>query len=272
MRRDVTAPRGPGRAIVRLGTALVLVVTMAVLGTPARSVGEDHSTVSDTLSRDVAQDIATARQRGVDRGGEVLPFHWKIGGFLGALAGLFVPNSGDSLLTIVDTEGDHTEVELLITAPKREGEYFLYGSEIDREDGATSAVWSSQVFRGKRKDKEQRIEDRSVISYATAILRLRFDPPMSPVRITVWNDGKVYPADVTPIPPHLRKVSGRKIEVRGYEISGAEVDGRPSFDERLFLYFALDDGATPVEILGKRSILKIRVQLADEETLERLAV
>ena len=249
----------------------VLLIGLALVAAPGRSVGDDPSEVRDELSRDVALDIPAARQRGLDRGGEVLPFRWKIGGLLGALAGLFVPNSGDSILTIVGTEEDKTEIEILITAPGREDEHFLYGSEIDRQTGATSAVWSSQSFRGKRTDKEQEVHDPTVISYATAILRLRWNPPTAPMRMAVWNDGKVYPAEVEPIAPHIRKISGRRIQVRGYGIRGAEVDGDPSFGEKLYLFFALDEEATPVEILGRRSILKIRVQLTDDEILERLA-
>lgn len=267
-------PTRDSRRLRRHGKGLLsaLLVALALLATPLRSVGQDPPVVRDELSREAAFDIQTAKQRGLERNGEVLPFRWKIGGFLGALAGLFVPNSGDALLTIADTSERKTEIELLITAPNRDGEYFLYGSEIDRETSATSSVWSSQTFRGRRKDKEQEVHDPTVVSYATAILRLRWDPPTTPVQITVWNDGKVYPAVVEPIPPHVRKISGRKIEVRGYGIQGAKVDGKSSFDEKLYLFFALDETATPVEILGRRSILKIRVQLADGETLAQLAI
>lgn len=266
------APRPPSPTARGRILPVVLFLVLALLVGLGRSIGEDPPPVRDQLTREVALDIPSARQRALDRGGDVFPFRWKIGGFLGLLAGLFVPNSGDALMTITVNEEDRTVIEVLITAPNREGEHFLYGSEIDRATGATSSVWSSQSFRGKRKDKEQEIRDPTVISYATAILRLRWNPPESPIRIRVWNDGKIYPADVEPIAPHPRKISGHEIEVRGYGIRGAIVDGKPSFDDKMFLYFALDEAATPVEILGKRSILKVRVQLVDEETLTKLVI
>jgi hypothetical protein len=111
---------------------------------------------------------------------------------------------------------------------------------------------------------EQDVEDPSLVSYASAIYRLRWNPPKSPTRISVWSDGRVYPAHIEPLPAHRRKIGKTKIDVRGYAIRGVVIDGEPAFEDKIDLYFARDDAATPVEIVGKRSLFKVRVQLTAE--------
>ena len=217
----------------------------------------------EQLTRAIETDPVRAATSAEGRGGEVLRLQWKLAGFLGVIAGLFVPNEGDALLTFVPDDAGRTEIEILVTAPKREGEYFLYGAAIDESTGATRQVWDSYAFRDSRKDREQEIEEAAVIDYASAIYHLRWHPPTDVVRMTIWNHGRTYPVEVRPLEAETRKVRGKKLEVRGYVIQGVELDGKTSFDDKYFVYFARDEHSTPVEIAGKRGLVRVRIQLVD---------
>lgn len=217
----------------------------------------------EPLRLPIETDPTRAARTAEASGGEVLRLHWKLTGFLGALAGLFVPNQGDALLTFVPGEDDRTEIQILVTAPKREGEYFLYGASIDGSTGDTARVWDSYAFRDKRKDRQQEIAEPEIIDYASAVYHLRWSPPRGARRMTIWNHGTTYPVEVEPLATEMRKIQGKKTEVRGYEIHGVEVDGKASFDDKFFVYFARDEHSTPVEIAGKRGLVRVRIQLVD---------
>ena len=158
------------------------------------------------------------------------------------------------------------QIQMLITAPKREGEYFLYGAEVDERSGSTEMIWSSYVFKGKGKDREQDICAPDIIDFASAIYRLRWSPPREPTRMTIWSGGKTYAAEIRPLKPEQRKIAGVKVEVQGYAVRGAKVDGKESFKDNMTLYFARNGRSTPVEILGKRGWVKLRIQLLDAKS------
>ena len=221
----------------------------------------------EQLTRAIETDPVRAASSAEGRGGEVLRLQWKLAGFVGAIVGLFVPSEGDALLTFVPREGDRTEIEILVTAPKRAGEYFLYGAAIDENTGSTRQVWDSYAFRDSRKDREQEIEEGAVIDYASAIYHLRWHPPTEVARMTIWNHGRTYPVEVRPLETETRKVHGQKLEVRGYVIQGVEVNGKTSFDDKYFVYFARDEHSTPVEIAGKRGLVRVRIQLVESAGL-----
>lgn len=202
------------------------------------------------------------------QGGEVVPLHWRFGGFFGVLAGLFVPSSGDGLLTFVPRGDERIEIQLLITAPRREGEYFLYGAEIDTTSGATLEVWSSYSFRGRASHREQSVEDEDVIDLASAIYRLRYRPPAEATRMSLWSGGKLYAASIQPLSDATRKIAGDRIPVRGYAVRGVESKAVNSFRDRYELYFARNQRATPVEIMGRRGPIRLRIQLEDSTLVE----
>ena len=234
-----------------------------MLGLVALLVAQATTAADDEplLSRPIDSTTSAAARNAIASGGEVVRLHWKIGGFLGAVAGLFLPNKGEGVLTFVPEEDERMRIQLLITAPKREGEYFLYGAEVNARSGSTLAAWSSQSFRGERKDREEKIDAPSLIDYASAIYRLRWNPPTRRTRMTIWSSGKTYPVDLLPLGVERRKIGGEKIEVRGYAVRGAVVDGERSFDDKIDIYFANDERATPVEIVGKRGMIRTRIRM-----------
>lgn len=220
--------------------------------------------VREELSHDVETEVPAARQSALERGGEALPMHWRLSGFLGVLASLFVPSHGDAVLTFVPAGEDRLEVELLVTAPRRESEYFLYGAEIDRSTGATAQVWSSYRFGEKSVDREQTVDEPDIIDFASAIHRLRIDPPEHTRRLRIWNAGRTYPVDVEPLGRDRRKISGEKMDVVGFLVRGVKLKGERYFDDKFSVYFRDDDGLTPVEILGHRGWVRVRFELAPD--------
>lgn len=241
-----------------------LALVSLVVTTIALSVGIAGQ-VQHEISRQLVTDPIRAAANASRKNGEVYHMEWKLGGFLGALAGLFVPSSGDALLTFVPADEKRQEVQVLITAPKREGEYFVYGAAIDEQTESTREVWSSYVFRDSGRHREQQVEQENVIDFASAIYHLRRKPPTAPIRLTIWNQGKTYPVEVRPLKPERRKVSGTKTDAQGYEVIGIKVDGQETFKEKFTLYFARNADSTPLEISGKRGWVKLRIQLAEKD-------
>jgi len=255
--REHLGPSGPRKWLLPAAVLLLAAASVALTGEKRRSI-----------TRPIQTEPLQAARYAKQNGGELVRMHWKLGGFLGSIAGLFLPSAGDTLLTFTPDADGHTLVQLLITAPKRDGEYYLYGAEIDEEHGATTAVWNTYAYRKKRKESEQEIEQADVTDFASGLYHLRWNPPTEPIRQAIWVDGDLHPVDVTPLPPEVRKISGVKIEVQGYELRGSVVDGEREFKERIHVYFARDERVTPVEIVGKRGGVRVRFQHTDPAGLQ----
>ena len=103
----------------------------------------------------------------------MLFMRWRLAGFLGFLAGLFIPSEGEALLTFVPAAEERTEIQLLITTPKRRGEYYLYGAEIDGETDATTVVFSSYSYNKKSKQRQQKLDRTDVLDFASAMIQSR---------------------------------------------------------------------------------------------------
>jgi hypothetical protein len=239
---------------------VVLGLAVALAALPV-TVAED----AENLIPDLETEHEAAARAAVNNGGEALRLRWKLGGFLGTLAGLFIPSSGDALVTFVPNADNRIDANFLVTAPRRDGEYFLYGARIDEASGAPVAVWSSQMFREELKQRGQRVEEPDIIDYASAIYLLRWAPPEKTTRMTIWNEGKTYPVEIEPLRPGRRKIAGMRIEARGYAVRGVKVDGKRPMNDKIWVYFAANDDSTPVEIVGKRGLIKVRIQLVTAE-------
>lgn len=247
-----------------MSRALTWLAIVALAAAATVHAGE----VSDTLSRPVETERGKAAAAAEQAGGEVLRMRWKLGGFIGTLAGLFIPNNGDALLTLVPGGGEHVIIQMLITAHKSKGDYFLYGAEVDEDSGAAASVWSSYSFRGDQEDREESIDEPDLIDFASVIYYLRRNRLAGTTRMTIWNEGKTYPVEVEPLGPGTRKVSGTKIDVEGYSIHGVKVPDLDFFKEKFFLYFATDERRTLVELIGKRGLINVRIYLVDSNKLD----
>ena len=196
---------------------------------------------------------------------ETLHYRWKLGGFFGTLARVLFPGSGDGALTTSSDGSGHTQVELDITAPQAEGEYWRYGSEIDNANGRTLRAWSAYEFRGREESKESELDEAAVIDVASGILLLRRDPPTSPRNLRIWNDGKIYPVVIQPRGPAKRRIEGREVMTRHYAIRARRVPDERLWKGRLDIFLANDERSTPVEISVERRMMRVRLQLESDD-------
>jgi Protein of unknown function (DUF3108) len=189
-------------------------------------------------------------------------YRWHLASFLGWLAGLFLPNHGDGVLTFTPGADGHLRTELLITSEEsRDGEYWRYGSEVDLASGRALEAWSSYFFRGKQREKRQAIGEEGVFDVASAIYQLRIDPPSKPRPLDIWSDGKTYPVVVIPLGEETRTVGGRRVETRHFSVRGIRTHDRERWKGRLELWIARDEAATPVVIRVERSGAAVHLEL-----------
>jgi len=192
---------------------------------------------------------------------EQFQYRWQLKNFVGAMAGLFLPNQGEGSLTFRTTNG-HLRSELMLTSSaSRDGEYFRYGSEIDKSTLQPIRAWSSYSWRGESKAKSEEIEKRGVLDVAAGIFAIRRDPPDKSRRMEIWSDGKIYPVVVIPRGTETRKLSNRSIQTRHYQIRGVEIPGRRKWKGKMDLWLATDPAATPVEIVISRNLADVRMEL-----------
>jgi len=195
---------------------------------------------------------------------EQFQYRWQLKNFVGALAGLFLPNQGEGSLTFKTTNG-HLRSELMITSSaSREGEYFRYGSEVDKSTLQPIRAWSAYSWRGESKSKSEEIEKKGVLDVAAGIYAIRSDPPEKARRMEIWSDGKIYPVVVIPRGMELRKLSGQNVYARHYAIRGVEIPGRRKWKGKMDLWLARDETATPVEILISRNLADVRMELKSQ--------
>lgn len=194
---------------------------------------------------------------------EEFQYRWQLRNFMGNLAGLFLPNQGEGLLTFKADKNGRMRSELTITSSaSRNGEYFRYGSEVDTRTLQPIRAWSAYSWRGETKSKSSEIEQDGVLDVASGIYSIRQDPPAQPRRMEIWSDGKVYPVTVIPLGLETRKLrDGRKIDVRHYSIRGVDVPGRRKWKGKLDLWLARDEAATPVEIMISRNLADVHMEL-----------
>jgi hypothetical protein len=193
---------------------------------------------------------------------EEFRYRWQLKNFVGAVAGLFLPNQGEGSLTFTRNNG-HLTSELLITSKEsRQGEYFRYGSEIDTATLQPIRAWSSYQWRGESKSKRDDIDREGVLDVASGIYSIRRDPPTKPRRMEIWSEGKIYPVVVIPLGVEQRKLTGgRKVAARHYSIRGVNLPDRRRWKGKLDLWLANDQAATPVEIVISRNMADVRLEL-----------
>lgn len=195
---------------------------------------------------------------------EDLSYRWRLGGLLGQVARLLVPGQGEGALTTRRLPSGHLEVELKATSSgARDGEYWLYGSEIDPVSGRTLRAWTESFFRGRHKRREEPIEEAGVVGIPGAIRRLRAAPPDEPRELLLWSDGKIYPVVVAPSRTELRRVGDRMVPVDYMKVEGRDVPGRRPWRGSLELWLARGGDAEPVEIVYRRRPGRLHLLLDD---------
>ncbi|MES1243753.1 MAG: DUF3108 domain-containing protein [Acidobacteriota bacterium] len=191
---------------------------------------------------------------------EEFRYRWQLKNFMGALAGLFLPNQGEGSLTFRHANG-HLKSELIITSAQSEGGYFRYGSEIDTGTLRPIRAWSAYSWRGESKMKNEPVDKEGVLDVAAGIYAIRSDPPTKPRRMTIWSDGKTYPVVVIPLGIETRRLPGGRIRASHFSIRGVQETGEHRWKGKLDLWLTPDESATPVEILISRNLADVRMEL-----------
>lgn len=205
---------------------------------------------------------AVAGRAGAAPAAETLHYKWHLEGFLGAIAGLFMPDEGVGSLTHVELPDGRWRSELLITVDGTTGgDFFRYGSEWVPATGVTERAWSSQRWRGEPKQKASEIGQTGVIDIATAVHLLRLSPPREPLELEIWSDGKLYPVLVEPRGVEDRKVGGRTVAARHFTVRPLVRPERRVWKGEMDLWLAIDERSTPVEIRVARSSARVRLEL-----------
>jgi hypothetical protein len=195
-------------------------------------------------------------------GDERLEYNWRVQGFFGAVAGMFFPARGEGVLSRRTLPGGNLESELVITSTAdKEPDFFRYGAETSAATGSTVRAWSSQFWRGKRKDKSSPVDQPGVIDVASAIQLLRAERPARPQRMEIWSDGKLYPVEVRPMGRESVEVDGRRVEAFHVAVRPLVEAERRVWKGELDLWLADDPAATPVRILVSRSPARVLLEL-----------
>lgn len=195
---------------------------------------------------------------------ERLEYNWRLSGLLRGLALFSLPTDGKASLTWRELGGGHESVELhLVSDHEEDGEFFLYGSELDRTTGVALRAWSSYRWRGESKSREARIDQARVVDIASAILALRRDPPRRPRQLEIWSDGRLYPVVVQPQEVGTRKLHGVAVAARRYAIRPLQLPQRRVWKGAIDLWLAGDEAATPVEIRVERSLASVVLSLVN---------
>lgn len=196
-------------------------------------------------------------------GDERLEYRWHVQGFIGAVAGLFFPAEGEGSLSRRRLPSGNLETELLITSSAdKKPDYFRYGAETAAVSGATLRAWSSQLWRGKRKEKAGPVEQPGAVDVASAIQLLRRERPTSSLRMEIWSDGKLYPVRVQPLGRESVRIAGRNVPAQHIAVRPVTEPGRRAWKGELDLWLAEDTASTPVKILVSRSPARVLLELA----------
>lgn len=193
---------------------------------------------------------------------EEFHYRWHLKNFLGRIASLFLPGSGEGSLTFHVNDKGLLQSELLITSEKsEEGEFWHYGSEMDLQRGRTVRAWTSYRYRGKSKSEKARVEEEGVADMALGIYLIRQDLPEEPRRMRIWSDGKIYPVVVIPRGEETRTIAGDEVATRHFTVEGVKEEGERYWKGKLDLWLAQDDAATPVELVIHRRRVGVRLEL-----------
>lgn len=243
---------------VLLPVLLVLTLLPGISGGQAAAQSDE---VVDSLAAEVLhKGEARPKTPALD---EEFHYRWSLGGFGGLIGRLFLPGSGEGVLSYTSKNG-RLHSELLVTSESSEkGEFWQYGSTIDPRTGDSLEAWSAYKWRDKEKSRRQEVEASGVKDIVAGILALRHDPPEEPRAMEIWSDGKVYPVTVEPKGREEREIGDCKVVTRRFSFEPRNVEGQRRWKGSMELWITDDETATPVEIRIERSLANLHLRLVE---------
>ncbi len=195
---------------------------------------------------------------------EVLRYGWGLGGFKGTLVRLILPGRGDAVLRTGRNGTGHLVSELNISSPRsRHGDFQRYGAEIGSHAGApeTRKAWTTQMFRGKNREKEADLVGQDAVDIASCIWRLRSDPSFGAGEARLWSSGKFYPIEISVAGRGWGTLDGERVGTKSFLIRGIRRPDERFWKGRVELVLAEDKDSTPLEIVLRQEGVKVRLAL-----------
>ncbi len=193
---------------------------------------------------------------------ERLEYRWRLEGPSALFGKLLFPTSGNGWLVRERLDNGNLKSELLITAGGSRGtDYFRYAAEYDPATLAAVRAWSVSHWQGKERSKSVEVKEVGVIDLVSGIEWIRRHRPTTPVELKIWSDGKLYPVRIRQVPSSSRRQAG----VDTYFVEGVERPGERFWAGQLELKLIRDPAATPMEIVVRRSLGRVRLILAPSD-------
>jgi hypothetical protein len=197
---------------------------------------------------------------------EVLRYRWHLEGLHGFLAWLvrWVPTSGDGLMTSTPEGQGRVRYEFRATSPKAAaGEHWTYSSELDLSGPRTLRVVDAIKFRGKDRQKNYELEEHDVLDLLAGLHVLRRTMPEEEQRTVIWSDRKLHKVRLIPGGLVARSVNGRQRILRHFTLRPVREPGVRYWNARAEIWFAVEGSMAPVEILYRRMLGQVRLELQD---------
>lgn len=242
-----------------------------------------------------ASSAATVSKCSVPGNTEELRYSWRLRGGIRFIAGLMFPTSGVGNLTTTYPAAGSTAVhsELLITAPNgRQGGFYAYESDMDTAGDRTLMTYHGYAW-GKKSRSERTLFDYvkrlarihkktpdedhdrvkplpntdDVRDVLTAIHYLRWNAAAikTPVRTSIYSDGKEYPVIFRPTGERRSFViDGRRTNAFALEIVGAP-GGTRKWKGGVKVWLSEDARRIPFRIEIQESIASMQLDLQSIE-------
>jgi hypothetical protein len=221
---------------------------------------------------------------------ESFKYSWRVRGGLSWVAGFLFPTSGvGELKTTFPSPGQHSiDSSLLITANGNSG-FYVYESQMDESAQKTLMTYHGYAFKNKSRkertlfdyvkrlahihketpekawDKVAPLPANEMRDMLTAIYFLRQNAATirGPVTITIYSDGKEYPAIFRPSSRQVFTIEGQKVPAVGFEI--VDAPGGRKWPGGIRVWMSDDARRIPfrIEIVESMASLQLDLQSID---------
>jgi hypothetical protein len=195
---------------------------------------------------------------------ETLEYRWSLAGLFGRLVRLVLPGSGEGRLTTSPAENGRLAIELVVTSRAgAQGDYWRYAAVIEPATGRTLRAESAYRYGEKHKERRADLDENEVIDVASGIHLVRSQRPSSPVALSIWSDGKIYPVVVEPRGWKTISLPAGRRRTQLFAIRPRNVPGQRPWSGRIDLYLEEGEQARPMAIVVDRRWASVELELVD---------
>lgn len=221
---------------------------------------------------------------------EQVQYTWRLRGGLSWIAGIAFPSSGTGLLTTTENSGNgRVATELMIRGGGNRGDFYKYESEIEQKHLRTLVTYHGYSWGNKKKEERTRfdyakqtarfwqrsskreddrtetkpIPDQTLRDILTGIyyIRTNADRIRQPMNTAIYSDGNLYPVVYKPLGSDTLQTGGRKVPIRGFEITARPGD-KDRWPGGVTVWLTADEQAIPVRISINQTFLSLQLEFA----------